>query len=256
MERVRNARRYGPLVAWFVAFVIVRTAIEDHGYRWTWILVGLLVLYGASTLLNNLRGGPVKAPAATLREDAGGRSHPKAPHTPSVIGFRRGMLVAMGAVGVGLSAVFAWGATLVFRDLAQSYWLGVILGAFMVLGFVLFFWWVVFAVRGLFGRPALILDADGLTDQSSPIPLGRIAWDDIEAIHWKWPATPLATRPYVAVDRRNGHGPHSERSSVRQFLWKILRSRGLDPAKLVLSDEELAHEFRRYSEGRFGIRQR
>jgi hypothetical protein len=236
--------------------VIVRTAIQDHGYRWTWILVGLLVLYGASALLNNWRRAAVKTPAAEFREDAGEKGHTKAPTTPSVIGFRPGMLIPMGALGVALSAVSVWGALLVFRDLPQSYWLGVLLGAFMVVGFLLFSWWVVFAVRGLLGRPALILDADGLTDQSSPIPLGRVAWADIEAIHWQWPGTPLATRPYIAVDCRNAHGWQSERTSVRQLVRKTLRSHGLDPAKLAVSDEELAHEFRRYSGGRFGIRQR
>ena len=243
-------------MVWFIAFVIVRTATQDHGYHWTWILVGLLVFYGASALLTNRRGAPVEAPAAAFQEDVGGKGHTKAPTTPSVIGFRPGMLVAMGALGVALSAVFVWGALLVFRDRPQSHWLGVILGAFMVVGFLLFAWWVVFALRGLLGGPALILDADGLTDRSSPIPLGRVAWADIEAIHWPWPGSPLATRPYVAVDRRDGHGSHSERTSVRQLVRKMLRARGLDPAKLAVSDQELAHQFRCYSGGRFGIRQR
>jgi hypothetical protein len=255
MRRVGKARRYGPLVAWVVAFVIVRTAIQDHGYRWTWILLGLLVLFGAGRLLAGRRRGPVETSAGEPHREIDGGRHVRAPSTSSVIGFQRGMLWAMGALGVALSALCAWGAVLVFADLAQNYWLGVLLGTFMVFGFGLFLWWVVFAARGLLGRSALILDANGLTDQSSPIPLGRVAWDDVEAIHWQWPGSLLATRQIVAVDRRNGLGA-VERSGLWRRGANLLRSRGLDTAKLAVSDEELAHEFRRYSGGRFGIRRR
>jgi hypothetical protein len=74
---------------------------------------------------------------------------------------------------------------------------------------------------------------------------------DVEAIHWQWPALLLATRQIVAVDRRNGLG----RLRTVGPVANLLRSRGLDTAKLAVSGEELAHEFRRYSGGRFGIRQ-
>jgi hypothetical protein len=233
--------------------VIVRTAIQDHGYRWTWILVGLLVLYGAGTLLTNWRRGPVATAPEAQRRETGAKGQTKAPNEPTAIDFRRGMLLRLGAVGAALTVVCGWGAFIVFSDPPQSDWLGIIVGACMVMGFGLFLWWVVFAARGLLGRPALILDADGLTDQSSPIPLGRVAWDDIEAIHWQWPGQLLATRQIVAVDRRS-YSSGSIWSTI-QLVPKWLRSRGLDTAKLAVSDEELAHQFRRYSGGRFGIRQ-
>jgi hypothetical protein len=233
--------------------VIVRTAIQDHGYRWSWILVGLLVLYGAGTLLTNWRRGLVATAPGTQRRETGEEGQAEAPNEPTAIDFRPGVLLAMGAVGVAVTAVCGWGLFIVFSDPSQRHWLGIIVGLWLVMGFGLFLWWVVFAVRGSLGRPALILDGDGLTDQSSPIPLGRVAWDDIEAIHWQWPGPLLATRQIVAVDRRS-HGARPIRSAI-QLVPRWLRSRGLDTAKLAVSDEELAHQFRRYSGGRFGIRQ-
>jgi hypothetical protein len=127
----------------------------------------------------------------------------------------------------------------------------------MILGAAWFAQWAVIAFRGFRGRPALIIDADGVTDQSFLNALGRVRWDEIEAIHWTWPSPIFAPRRFVAIELRSGRTPRGGAERARLLLSSgAFRSRGIDPAKLAISDEELAHLFRLYSGGRFGIAQR
>jgi hypothetical protein len=232
----------------------VPSAIRAPGFHWTWVVVGLLVLMGVAWLLHDWRGG-----STALRRDAVQHATLGAapPAQPTRIGFDRRMLAVVGVFGAVFAALCGGNAIWIFYDAGFSagFWVDAF-GLFMLLGFGLFSWSVVFAFRGFMGRPALILDAEGLNDQSSPIALGQVRWDEVQAIHWKWPSNVLATRPFVGIERRTGYVPISGVRRARQLISGAFRSRGIDPAKLSVSPEELAHLFRRYSGGRFGIAER
>jgi hypothetical protein len=164
----------------------------------------------------------------------------RVPAEPTAIHFRRRTLVFVLVFSAGMGGGCWVFAAIVFRDLGLTSWIGAILGLFIVLGGALMLWFAFFWFRALFGRPAVIIDAEGFTDRSSAFPLGRVAWGEVVAIHWQRPPTVYAARPYLAIDLRRDVGP-----------LKMLRSRGIDAAKLAISGQELAHLFRQYSGGRF-----
>ncbi len=166
------------------------------------------------------------------------------------------MLAAIGLFGVVFAVACGGVAVVIFSASGLSSGLAAVFGLFMILGCGLFSQWAVFALRGFRGRPALILDADGLTDQSFPNALGRVPWDQVEAIHWKWPSDVFVTRPLIAIERRKVATALGSAQRARQVLRRLFGTRAIDPAKLAISDDELAHLFRRYSGGRFGIAQR
>lgn len=256
MRRVNRARRYGPLAFWLIAAAIVRSAIQAHGFHWTWIAGGLLVLMGVAWMLHDWRGLPSATGREHDRHHSQSRSRTAHLSGPTMVGFRGRMLAVIGVTGAVFAVACGGSAVLVFYEGGLRSGWGAVFGLLMVFGCGLFAQWAVFAFRGFRGRPALIVDAGGLTDQSFPNALGRVPWDEVEAIHWEWPGSVYNTRPRIAIERRNPHTPLTGTQRTRKLLSRVFGTRGIDPAKLAISDEELAHLFRHYSGGRFGIAQR
>ena len=79
--------------------------------------------------------------------------------------------------------------------------------------------------------------------------LVRTAIDD-HSYRWTW----ILLGPLVLYGA--GIFLNTWRWDVWHLVRKMVTSHGLEPTKLSVSDEELAHQFRRYSDGRFGIRRR
>jgi hypothetical protein len=257
MPPVSRTRRFGPLAVWVVALVIVRSALQAHGFHWTWVAAALLFLMGVAWVLHDLRLRPSTVEPETTGQRVHPTGHAGPPSQPTMIGFRRPMLVFIGVFGIVYTVACGGAIFLTFSEGGLHSGWGTVFGFLMALGAAWFAQWAVFAFRGFRGRPALIIDADGVTDQSFPSALGRVRWDEVEAIHWTWPSSVYATRRFVAIELRSGHTSLGWAGQARLLLSSgAFRSRSIDPAKLAISDEELAHLFRLYSGGRFGIAQR
>jgi hypothetical protein len=115
---------------------------------------------------------------------------------------------------------------------------------------------VVFITRLLRDRPVVEVDADGLTDHSTWVTVGRLRWSDIDHVEIKTMKVPVGTTGrtmtmrFLSVSPRDWDAVIARANPLRRLLLRFNGRRGYGPVSIMetalpYSLETLVDEMRR-----------